>query len=511
MKKKDGSDMSTNDKCKDEISLEPRKVKVTSQDEKFLKEFQNILEKNLSDPDFDIDALCAKLYISRATLFRKVKALTKETPNEFIQSYRLKRAAQLLRENFGNVTEVAEAVGFSDQFYFSKCFKNRFCRPPKQYQLEQLKKNKGESQIEKKVDDVRDNKPPQTKLPTEPTISVLDRELVTRGAQMMAAQQLLFKDRKGTYQRNEIFKKVMELYDLNSALNEALNHFDTGELTQKIRQMIAEVQKDRNRNEFYSDERLELFEISIAPVRKNALSVAAVCMKFDLLSESSGYFKLKVKTYGPTFNLCESELFYNQPAATGPMCTGVLVDEDVIVTAAHFANEKNVTDLRFVFDYVMQNPIRPVGQIPADNIYSGVEILQRIHHPERDMMLVKLDRKVTGREIARLSKRNIFLKQPVYVIGHPCGLPLKCAPGASIDDFTDSYFRADLDVYSGNSGSPVFCAETHELIGIVSRAKSADFRWTGNCWITMRYPKDGKEYKGAQCTRALEFGKYITK
>ena len=97
------------------------------------------------------------------------------------------------------------------------------------------------------------------------------------------------------------------------------------------------------------------------------------------------------------------------------------------------------------------------------------------------------------------------------MIGHPCGLPLKCAPGASIDDFTDNYFRADLDVYSGNSGSPVFCAETHELIGIVSRGKPADFRWTGTCWITMRYPKTGPDYKGAQCTRVLEFGKYIAK
>jgi len=109
--------------------LIPRKVKVVSQGEKFLKDLQDIVEKNLSDPGFGVDTLWDKLYVSRASLFWKVKAITGESPNEFIKSYRLDRAAQLLREDFGNVTEVSDAVGFSDPYYFSKCFKQKLSEP----------------------------------------------------------------------------------------------------------------------------------------------------------------------------------------------------------------------------------------------------------------------------------------------------------------------------------------------------------------------------------------------
>jgi V8-like Glu-specific endopeptidase len=124
-------------------------------------------------------------------------------------------------------------------------------------------------------------------------------------------------------------------------------------------------------------------------------------------------------------------------------------------------------------------------------------------------MLIKLDRNVTGREIAVLSQRNIFYEQPVYVMGHPCGLPLKYAPGATIKETNPNYFRADLDVYGSNSGSPVFCAETHELIGIVSRGKVTDFRWTEDGWITLRYAKTDPDYKGSQCSRVSMFGKLL--
>ena len=114
--------------------LLPSEITVSSMDEKFLKEFQGMIEKNIADEEFDVDKLCGKLYMGRSTLFRKVKALTGETPNQFIMSYRLERGAQLLRENFGNVTEVAFAVGFSSSTYFATCFKEKFGEAPSSYQ-----------------------------------------------------------------------------------------------------------------------------------------------------------------------------------------------------------------------------------------------------------------------------------------------------------------------------------------------------------------------------------------
>jgi signal transduction histidine kinase/DNA-binding response OmpR family regulator len=121
-------------KIQREKMLLPSEVVVSNQDDLFLKEFRAAIEKNLTDEDFNVDELCKKLLIGRSTLFRKIQALTGETPNDFIQGYRLERGAQLLRENYGNVTEVAMAVGFGSAQYFAKCFKDKFHRSPKEYQ-----------------------------------------------------------------------------------------------------------------------------------------------------------------------------------------------------------------------------------------------------------------------------------------------------------------------------------------------------------------------------------------
>ena len=66
------------------------------------------------------------MHVSHSTLFRKLQALTNLSPTAFIRNIRLKRAAQLLRDHYGNVTEVSYEVGFSNPSYFSKCFKSFF-------------------------------------------------------------------------------------------------------------------------------------------------------------------------------------------------------------------------------------------------------------------------------------------------------------------------------------------------------------------------------------------------
>jgi AraC-like DNA-binding protein len=86
-----------------------------------------------------VDQMCGKLYMGRTSLYRKILALTGESPVQFIRSYRLKRALQLLKANYGNVTEVAFTVGFSSTPYFTKCFKEKFHQLPSVFQAsEQL-------------------------------------------------------------------------------------------------------------------------------------------------------------------------------------------------------------------------------------------------------------------------------------------------------------------------------------------------------------------------------------
>jgi signal transduction histidine kinase/AraC-like DNA-binding protein len=112
----------------------PSKIKVSPLDEQFLFKFRGIIEKKLTDPDFRLEAIYEELKMPRSTFFKKIKALTGGKPNSFILSYRLERARQLLKENYGNVTDVAMAVGFNSSSYFTKCFTKEYGISPSSYQ-----------------------------------------------------------------------------------------------------------------------------------------------------------------------------------------------------------------------------------------------------------------------------------------------------------------------------------------------------------------------------------------
>ncbi|MCU0289726.1 MAG: ATP-binding protein, partial [Acidobacteria bacterium] len=113
-----------------EMSLQPAKSTLTKIDQEFLMELQKVIGANISDPEFNVDQLNRKMYMSHATLYRKIHALTGETPVEFIRTCRLKKAAELLKAGKGNVGDVAFEVGFSNTSYFIKCFKEKFHQLP---------------------------------------------------------------------------------------------------------------------------------------------------------------------------------------------------------------------------------------------------------------------------------------------------------------------------------------------------------------------------------------------
>ena len=115
---------------KNRMTLLPEGIPVSPLDDEFYKKLLDALEENLSDPDFNVEALSRKLQMSHAALYRKIQGLTGKTPTLFIRSFRLKRAAQLLQTHTGNVSDVADKVGFTDKSYFAKCFKEQFhCLP----------------------------------------------------------------------------------------------------------------------------------------------------------------------------------------------------------------------------------------------------------------------------------------------------------------------------------------------------------------------------------------------
>jgi signal transduction histidine kinase/ligand-binding sensor domain-containing protein/DNA-binding response OmpR family regulator len=121
------------DKYTREMILRPSGVTVTSPDEKFLVKAMEVVEKNISNPDFDIESFAAATGVSRMQLYRKFDALTNMTVKEFVRSIRLKRAAQLLLEKKMSVSEVAFATGFRDLSHFRKCFSREYGMSASEY------------------------------------------------------------------------------------------------------------------------------------------------------------------------------------------------------------------------------------------------------------------------------------------------------------------------------------------------------------------------------------------
>ncbi len=114
------------ERMKNQLALQPHEISVSPMDEEFYNDLRQVIEKNLSDPEFSVEGLSDKLYMGRTTVYRKILALTGETPNQLIRSYRLRRAAQLLKAHAGTVSEVAAMVGFLNPSYFAHCFKEEY-------------------------------------------------------------------------------------------------------------------------------------------------------------------------------------------------------------------------------------------------------------------------------------------------------------------------------------------------------------------------------------------------
>ena len=116
-----------------EVRLEPKDIAITSTDEKFLNRAIGIIEDHMGDFEFDAVTFQEDMAMSSSQLFRKLRALVDQSATEFIRTIRLKRAARLLEQGYGNVAEVTFEVGFNNLSYFAKCFKKLYGVSPSEY------------------------------------------------------------------------------------------------------------------------------------------------------------------------------------------------------------------------------------------------------------------------------------------------------------------------------------------------------------------------------------------
>ena len=100
-------------------------------DKRFLQQLDEVVRRELANPDFSVDALAMEMGFSRTALFNKIKGLAGMSPKDFIRNYRFKTAAALIREGDLSLTEIADRTGFNSYSYFSKAFKQHFGISPK--------------------------------------------------------------------------------------------------------------------------------------------------------------------------------------------------------------------------------------------------------------------------------------------------------------------------------------------------------------------------------------------
>ncbi|RAV28213.1 hybrid sensor histidine kinase/response regulator transcription factor [Sinomicrobium soli] len=107
-------------------------------DEQLLSLAVGTVRKHMDDPDFNLEKFASEVGLSKTTLYRKLKAITGQSTNEFILGIRLKQAARLIKNTSKRISEISYEVGFSDPYYFSRAFKKHFGISPKGYRRQPL-------------------------------------------------------------------------------------------------------------------------------------------------------------------------------------------------------------------------------------------------------------------------------------------------------------------------------------------------------------------------------------
>ena len=204
-----------------------------------------------------------------------------------------------------------------------------------------------------------------------------------------------------------------------------------------------------------------------------------------------GFYKVGQTPAHIAYDICKEEKFSEQNVLGA--CTGFLIDENILMTAGHCISEKiECENVTWVFNRLSGDEL-----IHEDYVYGCEEILHtgiNVVNNYMDFTILKLNRKVKKVKPLKMNFDVITAEEPVFTIGHPFGVPLVIAEDAFVtstqstyssmpipfelieeDVFEyniepSNYFMANLDVFTGNSGSPVF-NNNEEVIGMISSGK----------------------------------------
>ena len=117
-----------------QTDLSPKLIATNNMDREFLDKAMEVIEKHMENSEFDVQMFSSEMALGRTKLFSKIKGITGQTPNDFIITMKMKKAAALLNNNPEyNISDITYMLGFNSPKYFAKCFKEQFGVSPSSF------------------------------------------------------------------------------------------------------------------------------------------------------------------------------------------------------------------------------------------------------------------------------------------------------------------------------------------------------------------------------------------
>lgn len=204
-------------------------------------------------------------------------------------------------------------------------------------------------------------------------------------------------------------------------------------------------------------------------------ATATMVRSYDL-KDSGTFFKYSSRLLGDHFfgdqfehgKLCSNEKFRDENQLGN--CSGFLVSSNILITAGHCVrNKDDCKNNKWVFSYYKEQS--KTGQLSKEEVFACREILS-IGSGDKDYAVIKLDRPAIGKLPLKISKSRVSVGDELFVIGYPSGLPVKISREARVKQVLNSFFKANLDTFAGNSGSAVFDEKSDEVVGILVKGQT---------------------------------------